>query len=83
MNEWISVNDRLPSEGGRYLCCYDDGRITLLYFALCLHCVDEYYFDNLYRSGFYNYDHEYGYFEWGGVTHWMLLPEPPKGVKNE
>ena len=52
--------------------------IRILGFAKSLYSVDRYTFANEHRSGFYEYDSEYGYYEWSGVTHWMPLPEPPK-----
>lgn len=78
LSNWISVKNSLPPKNDRYLCCDRDGRILILLFAHCLHCVDKYDFKNEHRSGFYDYNGEYGYYEWDGVTHWMPLPEPPK-----
>ena len=50
VQEWISVEDRLPEEGEHILVCYIDGWI----------CDQHAPIDN-------------------GITHWMPLPEPPKG----
>lgn len=82
-NEWISVKDRLPKKNGDYLC-YDGNYIRLLSFAKSLYSVDKYTFTNEHRSGFYDYDIEWGYCEWDEVTHWMPLPKPPKeGADDE
>ena len=35
------------------------------------------------RCGFYAYDGEYGYIEYDDVTHWLPLPELPKGVGHD
>ena len=65
MNEWISVKDRLPEENGQYLCVWH-----------YLHEGDKDFMDCL---NFWD-----GAFPWENfgsghvVTHWMLLPEPPK-----
>ena len=58
VQEWISVDDRLPDPPDRAICLDEDGNMML---------------------GTYT--------EWGWVfpcyfahpTHWMPLPEPPKG----
>lgn len=81
MSEWISVKDRLPDKEGIYLCFYrycgcDIFRI--LSFAFNLEEVDEFDFKGQNRSGWYNRDSEWGYYEMSEVTHWMPLPEPPK-----
>ena len=70
VQEWISVNDRLPEENGRYLTASKRWGDKIVVFDL--------WFD----GGFWYIDEEGDvfYFE---VTHWMLLPEPPKeGAEN-
>lgn len=84
MPEWISVKDRLPDKNGRYLCCYDLGIVSgksigIYSFAKNLYKVDKYDFKGMKRMGWYDYDSEWGYGEMSGVTHWMPLPELPKG----
>lgn len=81
MAEWISVKDRLPKEGGKYLCYIPDGKgyQEILGFAWNLEAVDEFDFYHQNYAGFYGYDSEDGYFEYSDVSHWMPLPEPPKG----
>lgn len=60
-NEWISVDERLPTNEGKYLVCTAKGKVYVENF------VD--YYGNGKRLCFDNYT----------VTHWMPLPEPPKG----
>jgi len=82
-NEWISVTERLPEEDGKYLTVYNLNIIPqtpwmkVCRFAKNLHEVDRYAFQKK-KSGFYEYDSEYGYCEVSGITHWIPLPEPPK-----
>lgn len=65
MSEWISVKDRLPEQGKRYLVNRYDG-VTKTYFTDILwHDAHDLWWNRLY-SGDYK------------VTHWMPLPEPPK-----
>ena len=81
MAEWISVKERLPEENGRYLCNIPiyEGYQEVLYFATNLEAVDDYDFYHRNHAGFFDYEHKYGYCEHSDVTHWMPLPEPPKG----
>lgn len=63
---WISVEERLPSEGGRYLVwaveIYDLGKSCFVW-----NC----YFDD--RNNQWRDSHKVF-----NVTHWMPLPSPPK-----
>ena len=62
-SRWIPVEERLPEENGRYLCCVKS------------YAFPGYSYWNILRydkDGF----HESGIYE-DGVTHWMPLPEPP------
>ena len=83
--EWISVNDRLPDTDGKYLCVCNfklckSQLYSLCYFAKDLSKVDKYAFKvEKGKSGFYEDDREWGYHECRDVTHWMPLPELPKG----
>jgi hypothetical protein len=85
VSEWVSVNDRLPDKDGEYLCVIyfklcKSQLYKICYFAKDLYEVDELYFkDERGKSGFYAYDGEWGYYECSDVTHWMPLPELPKG----
>ena len=82
VQEWISVKDRLPEKDGAYLtvinCFGYHSSINVHYFAKDGEAVDEY---NLAREKdvWYFYDSEYGYVSTDSVTHWMPLPELPKG----
>ena len=63
-NEWISVEERKPHDIGYYLCLCETGNFQVFKF-----------FD-----GCFNYfDGDCGWLDIYTVTHWMPLPEPPKG----
>ena len=77
--KWISVKDRLPDTDGYYLCVWNE-TIDVFEFAKNLYKVDKYSFTNKKgKSGFYECDREWGFIEHEDVTHWMPLPELPKG----
>ena len=63
-DKWISVDERLPSESGKYLVCTKRGTV--------------------YQTKFYSYPEDKGG-HWGqkdkgkSITHWMAMPEAPKG----
>ena len=63
--QWISVEEALPNKPGRYLCI-----------------VKSRIWESELYTDFLGFDH--GFFHDSGiadnVTHWMPLPEPPKGV---
>ena len=63
--EWISVDDRLPEEDGYYLCCIKSSLYPDRVYIDILECD---------KGSF-----EEGHIYTDTVTHWMLLPEPPKG----
>ena len=72
-NQWISVEERLPDEEGKYLVTLDDGITTIDFLYFYKHYP-------YYRKGirtdrpvWCDWD-EYCYFS---VTHWMPLPELP------
>ena len=67
---WISVEDRLPIENGKYLVIreYSAWERSLRDISI----------------EFYSTEFEGWFFDGTkllGVTHWMPLPEPPKGVE--
>lgn len=70
VQEWISVKDRLPEEGEYVLCVLKGfnygGKIQVCKFVPADKFKDKPYFEH-FRNGF------------PSVTHWMPLPEPPKG----
>ena len=66
VQEWISVKDRLPEEKGRYLTAnkrFGDKIVV---------------FDLWFGGGFWYVEEEDDVFDFE-VTHWMPLPNPPKG----
>lgn len=68
MAEWISVKDRLPEKEKLVLCCKN--KSNLLFIGKCL--------DATYAEGVQAFV-DVGRWLSVGVTHWMPLPEPPKG----
>jgi hypothetical protein len=71
VQEWISVKDRLPEKYGKYLALtpgylkgFDQYNAWLIYYHP--------------ESGFYDNDPR-GDIPIDDVTHWMPLPQPPKG----
>ena len=70
VHEWISVKERLPEEGEYVLCVLKGfnygGKIQVCKFVPADKFKDKPYFEH-FRNGF------------PSVTHWMPLPEPPKG----
>ena len=77
VQEWISVNDRLPEESGNYIVCCDDSSCSYgegIWYSSDVVVVSEYY-----EGSWIWYE---GGTEWSLeniVTHWMPLPQPPKG----
>ena len=63
--KWISVDDRLPEEDGYYLCCIKSSLFPDRIYIDILECD---------KGSF-----EEGHIYTDTVTHWMPLPEPPKG----
>ena len=70
VQEWISVKDRLPEEGEYVLCVLKGfnygGKIQVCKFVPADKFKDKPYFEH-FRNGF------------PSVTHWMPIPQPPKG----
>ena len=64
---WIPVTERLPKEKGDYLVVFDCGHGAKVHEAFFYK-----YFDSW---EWYDPVEEYQRYD---VTHWMLLPEPPK-----
>ena len=64
MNEWVSVKDRLPESGKRYL-------VQIIEPNFQAKVIDIF----RYESGVWKYE---GIPIHADVTHWMPLPEPPK-----
>ena len=66
VQEWISVDDRLPEEDGYYLCCIKSSLFPDRVYIDILECD---------KGSF-----EEGHIYTDTVTHWVPLPELPKGV---
>ena len=80
--KWIPVTERLPEQDGKYLVCknlFGDAYITAIRFAKDGRKVCKFDFQERWKNVWYEYDSETGYFSVYTVTHWMPLPEPPKG----
>ena len=80
--KWIPVTERLPDMDGKYLV-FEQGvfgtNTRALSFATDGRKVDEYDFHSEWKNVWYYYDSEWGHITIDRVTHWMPLPEPPKG----
>ena len=84
--EWIPITERLPENDGHYLVTWVDGNyqtVDIIGFANHLCEIDEIDFGNKTYSGWYEYNPEYGHYEWNGVVAWMPLPEPYKGESED
>lgn len=66
MSDWISVEDRLPSETGQYIVYLKVGSIQTKLVVTTMR--------------FQNREHNSKFMEgdWQKVINWMPLPEPPK-----
>ena len=82
VQEWISVDDRLPERDGAYLVTTNGvsglQNVKTRWFAKDGEMVDAYDLAGQ-KDVWYLYDSECGYVSIKTVTHWMPLPEPPKG----
>ena len=65
VQEWISVKDRLPEESGMYIVTANDGHAQRVSFVQWQK-----------KNRMWNLTGARSYWR---VTHWMPLPEPPKG----
>ena len=65
LSKWISVKDRLPEDNSNVLGCLKIGEESRIYPAFYAHGV---WFDCIFNETTTNY-----------TTHWMPLPQPPKG----
>lgn len=66
---WISVTKRPPDESGNYLTAFGDGTAM---------AVNEFMHPRNWLTEEGRKANPNGKWYWGGVTHWMPLPEPPK-----
>ena len=68
VQEWISVKDRLPSDRGDVLVCawwHEKWQAMTGWYAI--------------TSDMWHILTPDGFLPWDYVTHWMPLPQPPKG----
>ena len=76
LNEWISVKDKLPEKDGNYLVTACDEGCSAgegIWYSTVV-VVAEYY-----KGSWTWYDGGREYSLEGIVTHWMPMPNPPKG----
>ncbi len=81
MDKWVSCKDKLPEKNGKYLVTEKSpivhpGTIRIRNFSNELNKVDHFVFGRKRKSGWYDYDSEYGYYEVLDVLAWQELPEP-------
>ena len=84
VQKWIPVSERLPDKKGKYLALLEYVKCTMiLNFSLDFLVCDEYGFPTKEKkSCFYYYDDDWENIEVPEVTHWMPIPEPPKGAQE-
>ncbi len=69
LGNWISVEEMLPRTQVMVLTCTEFGEISMEYYRKAFRGFTDKSFPTKDDIS-------------GGVTHWMPLPEPPKGDKN-
>ena len=82
VQKWIPVTERLPEHRGEYLVVkqlFGDSYVRVVSFAKDGRKISKYDFQNRWKNVWYEYDSEYGYITIDSVTHWMPLPDAPKG----
>ncbi len=65
LNEWISVNTRLPEINQTVICLYNSSYEYKDNVIVCTYCGDDIWEDY------------YGCTTTEKITHWMFLPSPP------
>ena len=85
VQKWVPVTKRLPQEDGAYLVTivtinsFNEYKyIDIRSFAKDGEMVNEYELAGQ-KNVWYYHDSEWGYISTDSVTHWMPLPQPPKG----
>lgn len=82
VQKWIPVTERLPQKDGYCLVTINyfgnHQGIDVRYFAKDGETVDKYDLAGQ-KDVWCSYDSEWGYVSTDSVTHWMPLPELPKG----
>ena len=82
VSRWISVDDRLPEQDGKYLVTlhYSTHYLVILSnYTNNLYEIDEYEFSDKHKPGWYNNDTDYGYYEQRDVSAWMACPKTYNG----
>ena len=80
MQEWKTGN---PKENGKYIVTDGSGFVRILSYAKDLYKINEYdFYDKKGKSGWYFYDSEYGFVEWGN-NDVIAYMKPPKPYKKE
>ena len=78
--KWIPVTE--PPKDGESVLCFVDApsgcEQCVLQYHSCLEAFDRFYFRDVKRSGFVDYDSGIGWFDVLHITHWMPLTEAPK-----
>ena len=67
--DWTPVTERLPKKSGNYLTAFGDGTAM---------AVNEFMHPRDWLTEEGRKANPNGKWYWGGVTHWMPIPEPPK-----
>ena len=85
VQEWISVKDRLPGESGQYIVCCNDSGCNygegIWYQSGIVVCAEV---DVGIQGGIcWEWREGSVLYDLGGIiTHWMPLPQPPKGEEQ-
>ena len=79
VQKWIPVTERLPDKDGDYLCYKKSGLYEVFGFAKDGRKKHKYDFFRDWKNVWFFYDSKYGYVTTDCVTHWMPLPDFPKG----
>lgn len=74
VQEWIPVTEP-PKKNGRYYVNVKMHDISYVKIA----SFSKESVAGLHDNGWYEYDSDVGFYEVKDVTHWMPLPQPPKG----
>lgn len=75
MNNWISVENRLPEKNGAYLCTIGKSTVMIVFFTKDTIVKDIYGTDTP-VDGFYNFNDDHLIYKEECITAWMPLPEP-------
>ena len=81
VQEWISVDDRLPEDSGYYLVVYRDkynGSISIA-FDMYVKCNIGEWWESEFACDITKQFLWVARLQNQEITHWMSLPEPPKG----